>query len=46
MYHKLEAFLKQYPKKDKHTHTIYGGGDVLRVQLTQFPKIRLMNFTN
>ena len=25
VYAKLEKFLKQYPKKEKHTHTIYGG---------------------
>ena len=25
VYKKLEKFLSQYPKKEKHTHTIYGG---------------------
>ena len=25
VYTKLEKFLSQYPKKEKHTHTIYGG---------------------
>ena len=25
VYHKLVKFLEGYPKKDKHTHTVYGG---------------------
>ena len=28
IYHRLDHFLKNHPKKDKHTHTIYGGGDI------------------
>ena len=28
IYPKLQTFLNKYPKKDKHTHSIYGGGDI------------------
>ena len=28
IYHRLDHFLKNYPKKEQHTHTIYGGGDI------------------
>uniref|UniRef100_A0A6C0L1X1 SF3 helicase domain-containing protein n=1 Tax=viral metagenome TaxID=1070528 RepID=A0A6C0L1X1_9ZZZZ len=28
IYHRLDLFLKNYPKKEQHTHTIYGGGDI------------------
>ena len=44
MYHKLEAFLKQYPKKDKHTHTIYGGGDVSSGSAYTIPEDKIDEF--
>ena len=28
IYPKLQTFLNKHPKKDKHTHSIYGGGDI------------------
>ena len=34
VYSKLVNFLSNYPKKDKHTHTVYGGD--LKQVLTPF----------
>ena len=44
MYHKLEAFLKLYPKNEKHTHTIYGGGDVSCGSSYTIPDDKINNF--
>ena len=44
MYHKLESFLKLYPKNEKHTHTIYGGGDVSCGSSYTIPEDKINDF--
>ena len=39
VYQKLKKFLDQYPKKEKHTHTVYGGDMVCGAYTIPFEKV-------
>ena len=46
IYPKLQTFLNKYPKKDKHTHSIYGGGDIECGGSYDIPGEKMSDFIN